>query len=165
MPCPERQPFGQVSSPADDRGVRGARPQGVPNVNRSGKYHHTPRDVAFLRSLAVPNVNRSGKYHHTLTATSMAVCAESRTSTVRASIITERSRAPVGLDPLSRTSTVRASIIPTLDIADSSLPHFVPHVNRSGKYHHAVHRQGARADRVVPNVNRSGKYHHECCAN
>src|SRR6201987_5406323 len=59
----------------------------------------------------------------------------------------------------SRTSTVRASIITTTTLPEHT-QRSVPNVNRSGKYNHSAPRQHKMPSSLVPNVNRSGKYHH-----
>ena len=157
---PERQPFGQVSSQVRPLAelATSTRPEHQPfgQVSSHGDVARPRRGVAV-----VPNVNRSGKVSSpSMCHRPKSTLSRSRTSTVRASIITTRRLVVDDLEPLSRTSTVRASIITVKPEPVRNFRFDVPNVNRSGKYHHDVAAELDVLADDAPNVNRSGKYHH-----
>jgi hypothetical protein len=126
---PERQPLGQV--PSHRRSDRGARPTCVPNVNRSGKPHHSSASCSARRDRS----SRASTDRASPITQLSGPRGSSRTSTARASPITlawiratrsrqspehqplgqvpspERTLATLLLFEGSRTSTTRASLI------------------------------------------------------
>ena len=157
--CPERQPLGQAPSPPA-ASARWTGPR-VPNVNRSGKLHHGQRD-------AIANIG----------------IAMSRTSTARASSITDHARSarhqswrperqPLGQAPshAARCGSWHAPDSPERQplgqapspavsrVASSSRGLSRTSTARASSITHEAH-QAPRIRREVPNVNRSGKLHH-----